>query len=67
MTTFRDKLWIFASRAHDDDIFFLRAKEQPKARWSRITPAEGAFMLGVPNMIMVESDGVPCPYTEDAF
>ena len=67
MTTVRDKLWIFASRAHDDDIFFLRAKEQPKACWSRITPAEGAFMLGVPNMIMVESDGVPCPYTEDAF
>jgi len=65
--TVRDKLWLFASRAHDDDIFFLRAKERPKARWSRITPAEGAFMLGVPNMIMVESDGEPCPYTEDAF
>jgi len=65
--TVRDKLWLFASRAHDDDIFFLKGNERPKARWSRITPAEGAFMLGVPNLIMVESDGEPCPYTADAF
>ncbi len=58
--TVRDKLWLFASHAHDDDHYFRKK--------SRITPAEGALMLDVPNVIMVVSgDGTPAPFTADAY
>ena len=68
-TTVRDRFWLFASRAHDDDIL-LGKNTTPSwinSRWSRITPAEGALMLGVPNIIMVSSDGIPVPYSKDAY
>ncbi|NMA09326.1 MAG: hypothetical protein GX929_09465 [Clostridiales bacterium] len=64
--TVRDKLWLFASRAHDDDLYF-GGNSELKTRWSRITPAEGAFMLGVPNLILVNSDGIPVPFSADAY
>jgi hypothetical protein len=62
----RDKFWIFTSRAHDDDIYFQRCQEK-FINWSRITPAEGAFMLGVPNAMMVVSDGQPVSYSAEAY
>lgn len=67
MMTIRDKLWLFASRAHDDDIWLGKSGENRFTRWSRITPAEGAMMLDVPNIIMINSDGVPAPYSADAY
>ena len=63
----RDKLWLFASRAHDDDIWLGKTHEQRFTRRSRITPAEGAAMLDVPNVIMVVSDGVPVAFSKDAY
>lgn len=65
--TVRDKLWLFASRAHDDDIWLGKSGNNRFTRWSRITPAEGAMMLDVPNIIMINSDGVPAPYSADAY
>jgi len=65
--TVRDKLWLFASRAHDDDIWLGKSHDQRFTRWSRITPAEGAAMLDIPNVIMVVSDGVPAPYSAEAY
>ncbi len=66
--TVRDKLWLFASRPHDDDPYFGRTHEGTivGCDWSRITPAEGAFMLGTPNLMMIISDGIPVPYSKDA-
>lgn len=63
----RDKLWLFASRAHDDDIFLGKSTENRFTRWSRITPAEGAAMLDVPNVIMIGSDGDPAPFSAEAY
>ncbi len=62
-----DKFWLFASRAHDDDIHLGKSNEGRFSPWSRITPAEGAYMLGTPNMIMVNSDGIPVPFSKDAL
>ncbi|MGI6562713.1 MAG: hypothetical protein ACOX3Q_09155 [Clostridia bacterium] len=67
MATVRDKLWMFGSRAHDDDIWLGKSSEHRFTRWSRITPAEGAFMLDIPNMILVNSDGIPVPFSADAY
>lgn len=64
--TVRDKLWMFGVRAGDDDNFLGRRKSM-SIKWSRITPAEGAFMLDIPNMLMVGSDGIPVPFSDDAF
>jgi len=66
MATVRDKLWIFTSRPHDDDMYLARCKEKFSS-WSRITPAEGAFMLGVNNAMMINSDGIPVPFSKDAY
>lgn len=63
----RDKLWLFASRAHDDDIFLGKERGDRFTCWSRITPAEGALMLDVPNVIMIVSDGVPAPFSSEAY
>lgn len=65
----RDKLWMFGCRAHDDDIFLGRRifENTDMLKWSRITPAEGAFMLDIPNMLLVTGDGVPAPYSNDAY
>lgn len=65
--TVRDKLWLFASRAHDDDIWLGKSRADRFTPWSRITPAEGALMLDVPNVIMVGSDGDPAPYSAEAY
>ena len=62
----RDKLWLFASHAHDDDIWFARSPGRRIGSWSRITPTEGAMMLGLDNVIMVSSDGTPVPFSSDA-
>ncbi len=63
----RDKFWLFASRAHDDDIWLGKSNNDRFTRWSRITPAEGALMLGVPNIIMIGSDGDPAPFSAEAY
>ena len=63
----RDKFWLFASRAHDDDIWLGKSTNDRLTRWSRITPAEGALMLGVPNVIMIGSDGDPAPFSAEAY
>jgi len=65
--TVRDKLWLFASRAHDDDVWLGKSTANRFTRWSRITPAEGAAILDVPNVIMIVSDGIPVPYSADAY
>lgn len=65
--TVRDKLWLFASRAHDDDISLGKSMANRFTRWSRITPAEGAAMLDIPNIIMIVSDGMPPPYSAEAY
>lgn len=61
-TTVRDKLWIWGHEAGSHDIGYGLSKT------SRITPAEAAYYLDVPNMIMVryrdytiESDIVMLP------
>jgi hypothetical protein len=53
--TVRDKLWIWGHEAgsHNDSYGLTRP--------SRMTPAEGAFYLGVPNLIMVRYLGCPAP------
>jgi hypothetical protein len=66
MTTARDKFWMFGVRAHQDDIWLGKRRENRDRVRSRITPAEGAFMLGIPNMLMINCDGIPVPFSEDA-
>jgi hypothetical protein len=53
-TTVRDRLWIFACAANSDFPHLQRR--------SVMTPAEGAFFLGVPNIIMVQSHESEAPY-----
>ena len=69
MATARDRFWFFGVRPHQDDKDLGRNMDttQLNYRSSRITPAEGAFMLNVPNMIMVNCDGEPTPYSTDAY
>ena len=67
MAIARDKFWMFGVRAHQDDILLGRKGESRKYHRSCITPAEGALMLDVPNMIMVNCDGIPVPFSEDAY
>ena len=51
--TVRDKLWIFTCVAGaDNEGWGLPGK-------SRMTPAEGAFYLGVPNLLMIQWQGQP--------
>lgn len=57
----RDKFWIFGVRPGQDDRFIVRSRK-PRIDWgSNVTPAEAAFYLDVPNMIMVNTDGIPVP------
>ncbi len=65
MTTARDKFWLFGVRAHQDDS--LLHGWRGARHGSRITPAEGALMLDVPNLIMVNCDGIPVPFSTDAL
>lgn len=67
MAVLRDKLWIFGVRAHQDDIYLGKNRAQRNYAWSRITPGEAALMLDVPNMIMVNCDGIPVPFSCDGY
>ena len=50
----RDRLWIFTCAANSD---FLHLR-----RRSVMTPVEGAFFLGVPNIIVVQSSAQEAPH-----
>lgn len=64
----RDKLWLFASCAHDDDPSLGKGPNHDRyLKKSRITPAEGCFMLDIPNIIMVGSSGGFRSGNEEAF
>ncbi|MBO5269713.1 MAG: hypothetical protein J6B77_02935 [Clostridia bacterium] len=65
----KDKFWMFGVRPHQDDIWLKPAAgPKPSYRYrSRITPAEGAMMLRTPNMLMINCEGEPVPYSEDAY
>lgn len=52
--TVLNRLWIFTCAANSDFIHLHRR--------SVITPAEGAFFLGVPNIIVVQSSSQEAPY-----
>lgn len=52
--TVRDRLWIFTCAANSD---FLHLR-----RRSVMTPVEGAFFLGVPNIIVVQSSEKEAPH-----
>lgn len=67
MAIARDKFWIFGVRPHQDDILLGRKSEGLNYHRSRITPAEAALMLDVPNMLMVNCDGTPVPFSEEAY
>lgn len=55
----RNKFWMFGVRPHQDDILIHKR--------SRITPAEAALMLDVPNMLMINCDGEPVPFSAEAY
>ena len=63
----RDKFWMFGVRAHQDDPWLGRGFENRRCTKSRITPAEGAFMLDIPNVLMISCDGEPAPFSKDAL
>ena len=69
MSTVRDKLWMFGVRAHQDDINAARRDKEDGSflNRSRITPAEGALMLDIPNMIMVCCESEPAPFSQEAY
>lgn len=70
MAIARDKFWMFGVKAHQDDIHLMPRLHgtNPTYRFrSRITPAEGAFMLDVPNILMIQCDGEPAPFSKDAL
>ena len=70
MAIARDKFWMFGVKAHQDDIWLKPGLHgtNPTYRFrSRITPAEGAFMLDVPNILMIQCDGEPAPFSKDAL
>lgn len=52
--TVLDRLWIFTCAANSDFPHL--------GRRSRMTPVEGAFYLGVPNIIVVQSSAQEAPY-----
>jgi len=52
--TVRDRMWIFTCAANSDFPAI--------GRRSVMTPAEGAFFFGVPNIIMVQSSTKEAPY-----
>jgi len=56
--TVRDRLWIFTCVAGSDNDSLERAGFP---RRSRMTPAEGAFYLGVPNLMLIRWRGKPAP------
>ncbi|MBQ3114604.1 MAG: hypothetical protein IJC06_00555 [Clostridia bacterium] len=70
MAIARDKFWIFGVRAHQDDgrIGVNRHERKHYQLFrSRITPTEAAHMLDVPNMLLINCDGEPAPFSEEAY
>ena len=70
MAKVRDKLWMFGVKAHQDDIWLKPDTHgQNPTYWfrSRITPAEGAFMMDIPNVLFISCDGEPAPFSKDAL
>ena len=70
MALARDKFWIFGVRAHQDDCLLAPRLHGTNPTYhfrSRITPAEAAFMLDVPNVLMIQCDGEPAPFSKDAL
>ena len=69
MAYVRDKFWIFGVRAHQDDIWLKPPPgiKVPYKFRSRITPSEAAFMLHARNVLMINCEGEPAPYGEDAY
>ena len=67
MAQARDKFWMFGVRAHQDDPWLGRSLKNRNYTVSRITPAEGAFMLDIPNMLMINCDGTPVPFSQEAY
>jgi hypothetical protein len=69
MAIARDKFWMFGVRAHQDDCLLaprLHGTNPTYSFRSRITPAEGAFMLDIPNILMIQCDGEPAPFSGEA-
>ena len=65
----KEKFWMFGVRPHQDDIW-LKPAEGQKVSYtyrSRITPAEGAAMLHAENVMMINCEGEPAPFGEDAY
>ena len=58
METLRDRFWIFTCVAGSDNDS-LEKGGFPNG--SRMTPAEGAFYLDVPNLLMIRWRGLPAP------
>jgi len=54
--TVRDRLWIFTVYAGGDNDYLERANVRGG---SRMTPAEGAFWLNVPNLLLIRSHEQP--------
>lgn len=67
MVPARDKFWIFGVRAHQDDIHLHNSQKKANRARSRITPAEAALMLDTPNVMMINCEGEPVPFSEDAY
>ena len=55
-TTVRDRLWIFAVAAGLNDSYLELGGVRGG---SRMTPAEGAFWLGVPNLLLIREHNNP--------
>ncbi len=61
-TTVRDRLWIFSVAAGLNDSYLELGGVRGG---SRMTPAEGAFWLGVPNLLLIrEHNNPPLPNLE---
>lgn len=56
MSTVRDRFWIFTCVAGSDNDSLAKGGF---AQGSRMTPAEGAFYLGVPNLMLIRWRGLP--------
>ena len=70
MAIARDKFWMFGVKPHQDDRWLMPGTTGTKTLHfydSRITPAEGAYILDTPNMLMVVCDGDPAPYSKNAI
>ena len=63
MESVKDRFWIFTCVAGADNDWLERAGLKTG---SRMTPAEGAFYLDVPNLIMVRWNGLPA-YPSDQY